>query len=431
MKTFKLYDVLGIQKSASAEEIKKAYHKKMQQWHPDKNGHQATKAHEMSTNITEAYSVLKDPQQRRTYDQVGDKVEQEILAAPNQKLAEFYNNLTIFSHSTIHKTLWPDEDEFLQAFLNIWKLQELVECLTEFYKDLSDEVENPGVTELGLITAKMLQALVLSPTHIANYKKIILEFGDHYLKLREQHANLDMFWKKVTQISFQISKTTLFDIPLSALEEEINKVSRIETICTHERDQFVHALRNKIYKSVSNNIHDQHNKDCLEHADILTSEAMTLCHEATDVLKGLKYQADTVDSDTQSLQNFGKKYQLQCEQENRFVNFLKAVGTVVVTGVEAILAMAAGFVIGTLALPPLGGLAGIVCGAMDGGEDGLERGKSWFGIPKRESVSRFLFFQHAILPAAGKAVAEKGCEFIKPKSVEADETVSLLRPQFA
>ena len=50
------YDVLGIQKGASADEIKKAYRRLAVQHHPDKEGGNETKFKE----ISEAYEVLKD-----------------------------------------------------------------------------------------------------------------------------------------------------------------------------------------------------------------------------------------------------------------------------------------------------------------------------------------------------------------------------------
>jgi molecular chaperone DnaJ len=64
------YEVLGISKGASAEEIKKAYRKLAIQYHPDKN--QGNKnAEEKFKEATEAYEVLSDEKKRRAYDQYG------------------------------------------------------------------------------------------------------------------------------------------------------------------------------------------------------------------------------------------------------------------------------------------------------------------------------------------------------------------------
>lgn len=61
------YDVLGVSKTASADEIKKAYRKLAVKYHPDKDGGDETKFKE----IGEAYEVLKDDTKRQRYDQFG------------------------------------------------------------------------------------------------------------------------------------------------------------------------------------------------------------------------------------------------------------------------------------------------------------------------------------------------------------------------
>jgi len=61
------YEVLGISKNASDDEIKKAYRKAAVKFHPDKDGGDETKFKE----ILEAYEVLKDSQKRQRYDQFG------------------------------------------------------------------------------------------------------------------------------------------------------------------------------------------------------------------------------------------------------------------------------------------------------------------------------------------------------------------------
>lgn len=63
------YTILGIEKNASQEVIKKAYHKLALQWHPDKNT--SPEATEMFKKISEAYDTLSDPEKRGVYDQFG------------------------------------------------------------------------------------------------------------------------------------------------------------------------------------------------------------------------------------------------------------------------------------------------------------------------------------------------------------------------
>jgi molecular chaperone DnaJ len=66
------YEILGIEKGASDEEIKKAYRKLAHQHHPDKQGGNEAKFKE----INEAYQVLSDKQKRTQYDQFGSTFEQ-------------------------------------------------------------------------------------------------------------------------------------------------------------------------------------------------------------------------------------------------------------------------------------------------------------------------------------------------------------------
>ena len=64
------YRLLGVERSAGEEEIKKAYRKMAMQYHPDRNG--AADAEARFKEIAEAYEVLIDPERRQLYDRYGE-----------------------------------------------------------------------------------------------------------------------------------------------------------------------------------------------------------------------------------------------------------------------------------------------------------------------------------------------------------------------
>ncbi len=64
------YEVLGVNRDASDEEIKKSYRKLAMKWHPDRNPDNV-KAEENFKEAKEAYEILSDPQKRAAYDQYG------------------------------------------------------------------------------------------------------------------------------------------------------------------------------------------------------------------------------------------------------------------------------------------------------------------------------------------------------------------------
>ncbi len=65
------YSVLGVARTASDEDIKKAYRKLAMTYHPDRNDG-SKDAEEKFKSITEAYDVLRDPQKRAAYDRYGE-----------------------------------------------------------------------------------------------------------------------------------------------------------------------------------------------------------------------------------------------------------------------------------------------------------------------------------------------------------------------
>ncbi len=79
------YEILGISKNATQDEIKRAYRKLVAKYHPDKN--KSPDAEQKFKEIQEAYEVLSDPDKRKAYDQYG-----------KAGVEGFYNNASNFNN---------------------------------------------------------------------------------------------------------------------------------------------------------------------------------------------------------------------------------------------------------------------------------------------------------------------------------------------
>ncbi len=88
------YEILGVSRTATAAEIKKAYRKKAIEYHPDRNPGDK-KAEEKFKEAAEAYEILSDPDKRARYDQFGH---QAFEGAGGFEGGHFTNMEDIFSH---------------------------------------------------------------------------------------------------------------------------------------------------------------------------------------------------------------------------------------------------------------------------------------------------------------------------------------------
>ena len=69
--SFDYYDILGLTKKASKDDIKRNYKKMALKWHPDRNRDNKEKEEEKFKKLSEAYEVLSDDDKRQKYDRFG------------------------------------------------------------------------------------------------------------------------------------------------------------------------------------------------------------------------------------------------------------------------------------------------------------------------------------------------------------------------
>ena len=90
-------EVMGLDKSCSAEEIKKAYKKKALQWHPDRNFGNEAEAEERFKEVTSAYNVLSDAHERKWYDDHRESILQGTDGMKDEKKrSDFEDNLDLW-----------------------------------------------------------------------------------------------------------------------------------------------------------------------------------------------------------------------------------------------------------------------------------------------------------------------------------------------
>merc|ERR1711998_433938 len=93
----KLYQVLGVDKNANDQEIKKAYHKLAMKYHPDKNKDNK-EAEDKFKEINEAYEILSNKKKREMYDEYGEvNFNHGHPMRPNNVYDKFFGETNPFS----------------------------------------------------------------------------------------------------------------------------------------------------------------------------------------------------------------------------------------------------------------------------------------------------------------------------------------------
>lgn len=163
MKT--LYDILGVEENATADEIKKAYHQKAKEHHPDSNfsknwsAEEKTKHEHIFSKVREAYDILKKAESRRKYDEElreeranEEQIKQEKEREKQQKTS--YTNKTNSNESYDENT-----------FKNRWNIRNKI-FAREYRKNHNIPETTAGLIALATvagilnITAEMIYQII-------------------------------------------------------------------------------------------------------------------------------------------------------------------------------------------------------------------------------------------------------------------------------
>ncbi len=103
------YEILGVSRDASQEEIKRRFRELALKYHPDRNPDRRKWAEEKFKEISEAYEVLSDPEKRRLYDMYGHQGLQGAFSGPEFSWQDF-------THFDDISDLFGSFDDFLRSF---------------------------------------------------------------------------------------------------------------------------------------------------------------------------------------------------------------------------------------------------------------------------------------------------------------------------
>lgn len=421
------YDILGVDRNATCEDIRKKYLEQIRKIHPDKNPNESDQERVKALNA--AWDVLKDNELRQAYDEGLRNTPQGNLDPKEITIAKLTEQIALL-HNTdcqLIKDLFPVNtkmDPFFQEFIfGLERSCFLIEIRNLSVKMLR-EINGFGMLTFINETAEMLSALLRSPADTKLYEKILLEYAEKFISEHQQHPTVNACADEINKILNSTIKVNLYQVHSSLLEQEADRIKNIfagETDKKKKCEQFARTLKN--VASYANDVATDLNEKNVNINEIINSEALLFAKDTLNTVKALEFLPEKRLEDKNRLIHYGNTYQQNAKQPGRFRNFLKAAGTVVTMGIDAIL-------VGTLLAIPcafvsllwggligacIGGGGGALIGFVSGLGIGYEHGKSWTKF-NGYSISRALVFMPQDLrPELSQKVDEKGRELLCPK----------------
>lgn len=125
-----LYEILGVERTATSTEIKKAYRKLALKLHPDKNHDEKEEAHERFAKLQSAFETLSDEQERQWYDEHRD----QILSG-NTDVQEgedpFEPNIAAFMSTSVYSGYKDSESGFFRVYENFFQKLDDLETMAQ------------------------------------------------------------------------------------------------------------------------------------------------------------------------------------------------------------------------------------------------------------------------------------------------------------